>query len=121
MRSGDQFFNLYNHDFVPVAAATPRVKIADPAFNAHETIALMQKATDGRSVLALFPELAISAYSCDDLFHQKALFSGCLAALEQILEASRKLPLISVVGLPLQVDHLLYNCAVVIGGATFWA
>src|SRR6185437_11400011 len=76
MRSGDQFFNLYNHDFVPVAAATPRVKIADPAFNAHETIALMQKATDGRSVLALFPEVAISAYSATIFSTRKRCSAG---------------------------------------------
>ncbi|MGD1092437.1 MAG: NAD(+) synthase [Bryobacteraceae bacterium] len=115
MRSGEEFFNLYNHDFIRVAVATPRVKVADALFNTRETIGLMQDAARGRSILALFPELGISAYSCEDLFHQKALLIECLGALEQIVEASRHLPMLSVVGMPLQVDHLLYNCAVVIG------
>ena len=117
MRSGEQFFNLYNHGFVRVAVATPRVNVADAAFNAQGTIALMREAVRARSVLALFPELGIPAYSCEDLFHQKALLSACVDALELIVEASRDLPLLSVVGMPLQVDHLLYNCAVVIGNA----
>lgn len=114
MRSGEDFFNLYNHDFVRVAVATPRVRVADPAFNAEETIAQIQEAAGARSVLVVFPELGLSGYSCDDLFHQRALLDGCTAGLEQIFEASRDLPLVIVVGAPLQVDHLLYNCAVVI-------
>ena len=114
VHSGDEFFNLYSHDFLRVTAATPRVRVADPEFNARETVSLMHEAAHTRSVLALFPELGISAYSCDDLFHQKALLSGCVAALAEIAGASRKLRLITVVGVPLQVDHLLYNCAAVI-------
>lgn len=114
MRSGQEFFNLYNHDFVRVAVATPAVRVADPAFNAQETIALMRKAAGSRCILAVFPELGLSGYSCDDLFHQRALLNGCLEGLEEILEASRNIPLLSVVGAPLQVDHLLYNCALVI-------
>ena len=114
MRAGDDFFNLYNHDFVRVAVGIPSVRVADPAFNAEHTIALMEQAARTDALLALFPELGLSAYSCDDLFHQKALLNGCLEALERVVAASRRQPLVSVVGLPLQVDHLLYNCAAVI-------
>lgn len=113
MRPGQNFFNLYNHDFVRVAVATAGVQVADPAFNAEQTVALMRQAAR-RAVLVLFPELGLSAYSCEDLFQQRALLDGCLDALGTVLEASRPLPLISVVGMPLQVDHLLYNCAVVL-------
>ncbi len=115
MRSGEEFFNFYNHDFVRVAVGTPRLRVADPAFNAAETIALMQEAARTRSVLVLFPELGISGYSCEDLFHQKALLDGCLDGLAQIREASQDLPLLTIVGAPLQVDDLLYNCGVVFG------
>ncbi len=97
-----------------VAVATPRVRLADPAFNAGEMVTLMKEAARDRSVLVVFPELGISGYSCDDLFHQRALLDGCTEGLEQILEASRNLPLVVVVGAPLQVHYLLYNCAVVI-------
>ncbi len=114
MRAGDEFFNLYNHDFVRVSVGIPSVRVADPAFNGEHTISLMEEAARADAVLALFPELGLSAYSCDDLFHQKALLNGCLEALERVTAASRGYALVAVVGLPLQVDHLLYNCAAVI-------
>jgi len=114
VRAGDEFFNLYNHDFARVAVAVPSVQVADPTYNAEHTISLIEEAARADATVTLFPELGISAYSCDDLFHQKALLDGCLEALRRIVEASRAYPLVSVVGLPLQVDHLLYNCAVVI-------
>ncbi|HTN43125.1 MAG TPA: NAD(+) synthase [Nitrospiria bacterium] len=108
------FFNLYNHAFVRVAVAIPEVRVADPAYNARQTIALMERAVE-RSVLhVLFPELGLSAYSCEDLFHQKALLDRCTEALGEVLNASKKIPVIAVVGLPLQVDSLLFNCAVVL-------
>jgi NAD+ synthase (glutamine-hydrolysing) len=112
--SNPPFFNLYSHNFVRVAVATPRVRVADPAFNAEATIELMNAAAEQRSVLALFPELGLSAYSCDDLFHQRALLDAVQAALSTVIRASEHLPLISVVGLPLQIDNLLYNCGAVI-------
>ena len=108
------FFNFYNHGFVRVAAAIPRVRVADPAFNAKETIALMCDAAQSRAALVLFPELGISASSCDDLFHQQALLDETLNVLKQIAAASSRCPLIAVVGAPLKIDHLLYNCAVAI-------
>jgi len=115
VRQGDNFFNLYSHDFVRVAVGVPAVRVADPAFNADQTITLMREAAGRKSLLALFPELGLSAYSCDDLFHQRALLDGCRAGLAKIVEASVALPLIAVVGVPLEVDHLLFNCAVVVG------
>ena len=115
MRQGDNFFNLYNHDFVRVAVGVPAVRVADPAFNAEQTIALMRAAAERQAVLALFPELGLSAYSCDDLFHQRALLDECRAGIAKIVAASITIPLIAVVGVPLEVGNLLFNCAVVIG------
>jgi NAD+ synthase (glutamine-hydrolysing) len=114
VRTGQEFFNLYNHDFVRVAVGVPGVGVADPAHNAGETIALMRRAAERRVALVLFPELGLSAYSCEDLFHQRALLDACQAGLRRVLAASEALPLVAVVGLPLEVDHLLYNCAAVI-------
>jgi NAD+ synthase (glutamine-hydrolysing) len=62
----------------------------------------------------LFPELCLSAYSCEDLFHQEALLDECRSALQHVVDASRAWPLLAVVGMPLVVDQLLYNCAVVL-------
>ncbi len=63
---------------------------------------------------SLFPELGLSAYTCDDLFHQRALLDGCEAALARVVAASAALPTVAIVGLPLRVDHPLFNCAAVV-------
>jgi NAD+ synthase (glutamine-hydrolysing) len=114
MNENDEFFNLYNHNFVRVAVAIPEIRVADPAFNMAGTIDLMNRAADTGALLVTFPELGLSAYSCDDLFHQHSLLEGCLEALAKVLEASVRIPVIAVVGLPLQVDSLLFNCGAVI-------
>jgi NAD+ synthase (glutamine-hydrolysing) len=114
MKDGNEFFNLYHHGFIRVAVGVPDARVADPAFNGDCTLDLMKQAEAAHAVLALFPELGLSAYSCEDLFHQQALLDGCLAALRRLLKASAELNLIAVVGMPLRVDHLLFNCAVVL-------
>jgi NAD+ synthase (glutamine-hydrolysing) len=108
------FFNLYRHDFARIAVAVPLVRVADPVFNARETIALMREADKQHALVALFPELGLSAYACDDLFQQQALLDACLSALSDVLVASRELSTIAVVGLPLQIAGLLFNCAAVV-------
>jgi NAD+ synthase (glutamine-hydrolysing) len=110
------FFNLYSHDFARVAVASPRCKVADPAFNAQQTIALARQATGQGAVLVAFPELGLSAYTCDDLFHQRALLDACLAALADVVAASSELPVAMIVGVPLRLNHTLFNCAVVVAG-----
>jgi NAD+ synthase (glutamine-hydrolysing) len=112
------FFNLYNHNFVRTAVAIPEVRVADPAFNADQTIALIRKGADARAMLMALPEMGLSAYSCEDLFHQQALLDGAKQALATVLQATAQLPIVAVVGMPLQVDSLLYNCAVVISRGT---
>ncbi|MES2263254.1 MAG: NAD(+) synthase [Pseudomonadota bacterium] len=110
------FFNLYSHDFARLSVAVPRCRVADPHYNAGETIALARQAADKGAALVAFPELGLSAYTCDDLFHQRALLDACLAGLNTVLEASREIGAALVVGVPLRVDHQLFNCAVVIAG-----
>ncbi|SFI40080.1 NAD(+) synthase [Nitrosomonas sp. Nm34] len=114
MPTNPEFFNLYRHGFVRVAVGVPDVRVADPVFNASTTIALMTQAVEQHAILALFPELGLTAYSCEDLFHQQTLLAGALEALSRVLEASEQLELITVVGLPLQVNHLLFNCAAIV-------
>lgn len=110
------FFNLYSHGFARVAVGVPECQVADPAFNAAQTIALAQQAAQGGAVLVAFPELGLSAYTCDDLFHQKALLDACEAALGEVARATAELDIAVIVGAPLRVAHQLYNCAVVIAG-----
>ncbi|QDQ42740.1 NAD(+) synthase [Methylacidiphilum kamchatkense] len=105
------FFNFYNHNFVRVAIAIPVGKVADPFYNIEQIIELSKKAVQNKSMLVVFPELSISSYSCEDLFHQSALLDSSLKALAKLLEASVSFPLLLLVGLPLQVNQLLFNCA----------
>ena len=108
------FFNLYSHGFARVAVGVPRCRVADPAFNAAETIALARDAATQGAVIVAFPELGLSAYTCDDLFHQSALLDACEAALKSVVDASKDIAATLIVGLPLRVQHTLFNCAVVI-------
>ncbi|MDB5784559.1 NAD(+) synthase [Caballeronia mineralivorans] len=111
-----RFFNLYSHDFARVAVGVPRCRVADPAFNAAETIDLAKQAAANGAVLVAFPELGLPAYTCDDLFHQRALLDACEEALASVVAASKSLCIAMIVGMPLRVDHTLFNCAVVVAG-----
>lgn len=108
------FFNLYRHGFIRVAVCVPEVRVADPGFNGESCIRLAVEAAENDAVLALFPELVLSAYSNEDLFHQDALLEGALKALERLVKVSRKLDTILLAGFPLRVDAMLFNCAAVI-------
>ncbi|MBV9054661.1 MAG: NAD(+) synthase [Hyphomicrobiales bacterium] len=107
------FDNIYNHGFVRVAVCVPRVRVAEPESNANETLHLARRAHDEHAALALFPELGISAYTNDDLFFQDALLGSVNAQLARILEASRELRPILIVGAPFALDGRLFNCAFV--------
>jgi NAD+ synthase (glutamine-hydrolysing) len=108
--SGLPFNSLYKHGFVRVAVATPRVEVASPAANVAEIVRIGREAGQNQAVLALFPELGLSAYSNDDLFQQDALLEASLQALAKLLEASEELGITFAVGLPLRVDDRLFNC-----------
>jgi NAD+ synthase (glutamine-hydrolysing) len=107
------FFNLYNHGFIRTAVCIPEVKVADTFFNTEKTIDLARQAAAKNSIMAIFPELGLSAYSNEDLFHQDALLQSVQDALCKIKDASVGINMIMVVGAPLQVDCRLFNCAVV--------
>jgi len=108
------FFNLYRHGFARVAVATPVVRVGDPQYNLEATLALMREAAREKAVLAVFPELGLSAYTCDDLFHQQALIDASEEALRRLLTQTKNLPLAALVGLPVALDGLLYNCAALV-------
>jgi NAD+ synthase (glutamine-hydrolysing) len=116
MRAESPFFNLYTHDFVRVAVAIPEVRVADVAWNAARTQKLMRAAADAHACLVVFPELGLTAYSCDDLFHQDALLERAQRALADIAEASASILVTAVVGLPLRYQNSLFNCAAVVSG-----
>ena len=109
----DTFFNLYRHGFIRTALCIPEIRVADPGFNAEKTILLAQEAASQQAVLALFPELGISAYTNEDLFHQDTLLAAVEDAIAHILDRTGDLDTILIVGAPLRHRALLFNCAVV--------
>jgi NAD+ synthase (glutamine-hydrolysing) len=110
----NSFYSIYSHGFARAAVCVPALRVADPAFNAERTIALARRASESHAALALFPELGVSAYSNDDLFHQDALLDATLAALRQVIDASVELNPLLLVGAPLRFEGRLFNCAVAI-------
>jgi len=108
-----EFFNLYRHGMIRVAACIPELKVSSPAFNADKTLELVREAHDRHAVLAVFPELGISAYSNEDLFFQEALLVKVEEALSMLLRETMDLDMIVVVGAPIEVQGGIYNCGVV--------
>ena len=99
--------------FVKVAAAIPAVKVADCRFNAQQTETQIAVA-DGRGAqVVIFPELNLTGYSCGDLFGQQILLEQAELALMQVMNNTRQLDIISIVGMPVMANSTLLNCAVV--------
>ncbi len=100
--------------FIKVAAATPKVKVADIDYNTKSIITVLESAFVQGVKCLVFPELCITAYTCQDLFFQRALLDASAEALFKIADASRDKKILFTVGLPIQKDGSIYNCAAVI-------
>ena len=104
------------YGFVNVAAAVPMVKVADVAYNVEQIKSLITQAEEQSVEVIVFPELCITGYTCQDLFKEQLLLDQAEQGIIQLLDFSRKLDIISIVGLPVIINGLLYNCAVVLQG-----
>ncbi len=103
-----------NYGFVKVAAAVPRVIVADCKFYSERLEGLITIA-EGKGVQILtFPEMCITGYTCGDLFAQQLLLEQAEMALIQILNSTRQLDIISILGMPVVVNSTVINAAVVI-------
>ena len=111
---GQPFDSIYAHGYARVCACVPGVKLATPGHNAERTVSMAQEAAADHAALAIFPEMGLTGYSCEDLFHQDALLAAAEQALQQVVQGSAELATLLVVGLPLRIDSGLFNCAVVI-------
>lgn len=100
--------------FIKVAAAIPSVKVADCSYNVQQIERLIAMA-EGKGVeVIVFPELCITGYTCQDLFKQTLLLEQAETSVLMLLDFTRKLDIISIVGVPVVVGDLLLNCAAVI-------
>ena len=105
-----------NYGFVKVASAIPSLKVADCTYNIQQIESLIVQA-EGKGVeIIVFPELSISGYSCGDLFGQQLLLEKCEESLFKLLDFTRSLQIVTLVGMPVMIGGLLMNCAVVVQG-----
>ena len=100
--------------FVSVACGTPKLRLADCNYNAEQTFTMMRKAEKAGAKVLVLPELGLTGYSCGDLFYQDTLLRSAEEALSTVLTATRNLEVVTAVGMPLQINNKLYNCAVII-------
>ena len=108
------FFSPYRHGFARVAAAVPKVKLADPALNAAAVLDLVRQGHDQGVAVMVFPELGLTGYSIDDLLQQEVLLDAVEAAIAALARESEGLRPLFVVGAPLRDGGRLYNTAVAI-------
>ena len=100
--------------FISVACGTPRLRLADCAWNAEQSFQMMRSAEKAGVRVLVLPELGLTGYSCADLFLQDTLLREAEDALKTVLEATRNLEVVTAVGLPVRVKNNLYNCAAII-------
>ena len=100
--------------FLKAAAITPDIRVGDTDFNTENIIKAMNEAHKLNVKLAVFPELVISGYTCNDLFLQDILLKGSLDGLKKIIKASENLDMVTIVGLPFLNNFKLYNVAAVV-------
>ena len=102
------------HGFIRIGAVVPEIKVANVTNNVEEIVKQIKQADKEGIQLVAFPELSITGYTCGDLFNNRTLVINALEGLKKIVDETKKLDIITVVGLPLLVDNLLYNVAAVI-------
>ena len=112
--ASERFKSIYAHGFVRVAACAPVVAPADPATNAERILAFWREADAAKAAILLTPELSLSGYAIDDLLLQNALLDAVETQISRLIEESKALSPILIVGAPVRGRSALFNCAVLI-------
>lgn len=102
------------HGFIKVAAAIPNVRVADCAFNTEQIKSLLMQAEQNGVEVVCFPELSITGYTCQDLFHSQQLLDDAEISLISLMDFTRNYDVVAIVGLPLPYCGSLLNCAVIL-------
>ncbi len=102
------------HGFLKVAAVTPKIKVADPKYNAKVICERLQEAYDHGAKVIVFPELCLTGYTCGDLFLHEILLEETKKQLLKVVKATAGKDAVVMVGLPLEKDGRLYNVAAVL-------
>ena len=107
-------YGVMKYGLIKVAAAIPGVRVADVEYNVQQIESLIAQAEGKGAEVIVFPELSLTGYSCQDLFRQQLLLDKAEEGLLVLLDFTRKLDIIAIVGLPVRVGSKLYNCAAVV-------
>lgn len=102
-----------NYGFIRVSAATPKIRVADCKGNGQKIIKLIKEANEDSVSVIVFPELCITGYTCSDLFLQKSLLNAAENTLKEIINSTKDMNIISIIGVPVPYEDALYNCAAV--------
>ena len=108
------FRSLYRHGFLRVAAATLHTAIGDPPANARAVLVAARACAEEGVGLVVYPELALTGYSIEDILLQDTLLDEAEAALGEVVAASADLLPVLVVGLPIRHRHRIHNVAAVV-------
>ncbi len=106
------------HGFIKVATGTPKIRVADCAYNTKQIINLIQEAQKQKVLVLVLPELCITGYTCGDLFLQETLLSEAKKSLKEIAQATKGMDLLTIVGLPFFRENRLYNIAAAVQNGT---
>ena len=101
-----------NYGFIKVAASTPLLKVADTEYNSDRIIEVIKNANNQGAKIVVFPELSITSASCGDMFTKNTLLSSARASLKKIIDETKDISLLTIVGLPIVVKGKIYNCSV---------
>ena len=102
-------------DYIRIACAVPRVQVGEVRKNVENICERIREADAGKADVVVFPELALTGYTCADLFFQETLLRACREGLQEIALCSRERPeLTGAVGLPVVLGGQMYNCAAVL-------
>ena len=105
---------LKEQGFVRVGAVVPKLKVADTEINCNEIIKQIEVASNNKVQIVVFPELCITGYTCQDLFEQDILLEKSEKSLNKILEYTKNLDIVCIIGMPIKSENQLFNTAVVI-------
>lgn len=105
---------MFKTGYLRTAAASPKLLVANTKANTDRIIACIKEAAENKAAVVLFPELAITSYTCADLFYQEQLYRKNLEGLKLIIDASGSTDSVVIVGFYLRLNTSLYNCAAVI-------
>ncbi len=111
---------MKNFGFITVGAAIPSVRVADVDYNTTQIKGLIDKAVAQGVEILCFPELSVTGYTCQDLFHNISLLEKSDAALLDLTAYCRNLPIVVIVGAPVRKDNRLFNSAVIMSGDTYY-